>query len=91
MIKTSPTVVSEENEAFRGSISKITPTAARTIPTTFTERSFSTPRIAPTVRVKIGIVTESSEAFDALVSDSPRTKNIWFSVTPKRLRTARRA
>ena len=64
-------VVWEENEAFRGSIRRITPTAASNIPKNLTDRALSVPTAELTITVNIGIVTASREVFDADVSDKP--------------------
>jgi hypothetical protein len=76
MMRVSPSVVSEENEAFRGSINMTTPIAARAMPIDLIRRSGSVRMMAPISRVKIGIVTARSEVFDALVSERPPMNSI---------------
>jgi len=71
MIIISPCVVSDEKDAFRGSIRRTTPIAAKAMPANFASVNFSVPRIAPTASVKIGIVTASNDVFDAFVRDKP--------------------
>src|SRR5205814_9203865 len=90
IIKRSPIVVCDENEALRGSIRSRTPIAAAAIPAILIRLSFSVPIIELTVSVKIGIVTARREVFDAFVSDRPVIKKSWLKVTPKRLSIARR-
>lgn len=49
----------------------MTPTAEMTIPANFIARSLSVPNTEPAESAKMGIVTASSEVFDAFVRESP--------------------